>query len=116
MPLPALQDRLGGNFPPVTFPRTALGAGADSAAIATPVAPQALYLAGFHLTVLAATIVQLKIGATVVWEGDFTANWSQADIAFPEGLYLYTGVAGDALKLNSSVATTVGGTFWVAKN
>ena len=83
-------------------------AAATPVTLIAAVAGKAHYINYLHITCLAATIITVKIGSTVVWEGDFTANWPMNDATLPNACWIFTGAQNVAVTVTSSAATTVG--------
>lgn len=86
--------------------RAAVGA-AGSLTVWTPAAGKKIRLLWFSVTASAATVLTLKLGAEVLWEGDFAAA-GHAEVLLPlNGGQV--GAVDAALTLASSAAATIGG-------
>lgn len=87
--------------------RGAVGAGSTTD-IKAAVATVAYRLYAFTVTALAATVVIIKIGSKIVWEGDLAAT-QEKTVILPGYV---TGAKNAAITVGSSAATSVGATAY----
>jgi hypothetical protein len=108
MPSVSQSDRLAGTLTVIkTLARNAFSA-AQTQTVWTPATGKQIMLRYMRVTCSGATVITVKIGTTLIWEGDFTTTWSQDAFYPPDDCVATDNTANDALTITSSAAVTVG--------